>query len=290
MLKQLALASAALGLGINRTPAQAIPLLNDNLRICMDWLPVNTYDRGIWFSECADNNGTTCTLPIWKEFLSAHPILNFANDNYCGNTNGFSASGGRSDLVAYGLFGTPTYPIGRLYKLSYTGQIVSSISDNDQIHFLHNKGPRGLNRLLDVMNRTSGANGRSDRSVLIIAESDSTICVRAVKANGANPNMRFRADNLQITELPPPALHIENHSATHLLAWWDKVYGQEQNGTWLLESPLPPNINWDINTDGVNVDVDDGLGNYIGYGKTIPKQNGPRLFKLRAQGTPEILL
>lgn len=96
-----------------------------------------------------------------------------------------------------------------------------------------------------------------------------------------NAAIRFRVDNLRITELPLLELHFEAYGADQLLLWWDSAYGFAQNGTLLQESS-PGVANWSNTTDGVE------FSDATRAGRILSKTGASRLFRLKASGTPPL--
>jgi hypothetical protein len=274
-LQRLALAGTglALGLGMQQAKSAVLPPPNNNLGVAMD------INSGIWYTQCVENSGASCVNPIWKHFLNQSASLGYVNNSYAGNSAGFGTLGGTSDMFAIAL------PIvaGAIYKVSFTGEILSSTTDNDQLHFIINQ-----TSTVDIMNRTAG---RSTRSVLVVGEDNMELRWHFVKASGSNGLIKFRADNLQITQLPVPVLHAEKYDANNVVVWWDAIFGNEQQGTYLLESPPPYGL--ENPSFGINVEPPymllDGSNNPVRYGKIVSIFASPKYFKLQVQGTPSVL-
>lgn len=274
-LQRLALAGTglALGLGLQEAKAAILPPPNNNLGVAMD------ISGGNWYTTCIENSGANCVNPIWKNFFNQSVSLGYTNNSYAGNSAGFGTLGGTSDMFTVGL----PFVAGAIYKVSFTGEILGSLTDNDQLHFIINQ-----TRTVDVMNRSAG---RSTRTALLIGEEIMELRWHFVKASGTNASIKFRADNLQITQLPVPVLQVEDYDANNFRIWWDVQYGQEQQGTWLLETAPPyglENPSWAQSLYPAQDKLDSG-SNVIGYGRLIPKAGGPKYYRLQVQGSPSLL-
>lgn len=221
-LKQIALGAAAFSLGLQNAPAPIGPVYNNNLGLVLDITWNGTpIVAGSWYSVCTDFSGANCTNPIWRNLTAAS---GYVNNNYAGNNAGFTSSGGLSDMIVQQL----PLTTGKLYQFVWNVQILNSGTNNDNLQFII-----APNKVIDQINRTLG---RSDRSVLCVAQENMAFVWRFNKYSGANSIILFRVDNLRITELPTPVLHTEAYSATEILVWWDNVYGNDSTGSVLLES------------------------------------------------------
>jgi len=271
-LRQLAVGGTGLALGLQR--AYAPPPVQNNLLGSVVEL-----NQGNWFTVCTDYSGANCTNTIWMDVNGISPTLGFLNNNYAGNTNAFSSSGGYSDMFVLDLPFVPR----KIYRITWVGQLANSLSDLDEMQFIINQ-----QTIVDKMYRTSGPSGKSERSVLYVNNGNPVnFTWRAKKVSGTNSGFRFRVDNVRIEQLPEPVLAVFQYDATHIVVWWDKIYGRDSiGGTYLMESPSLQNPDWQTNLSPP-WDVTDDIGATIGYGKIIDRTYAnTKYFKLNVTGTP----
>ena len=104
------------------------------------------------------------------------------------------------------------------------------------------------------------------------------------KAIGTNSLIQFRVDNLRINELPVPTLHFEPYDATHILIWWDNIFGNDLVGTVLYEndSNIGNPLAW-VPSTGTTLPSDP-----LRYGKIYPLNQQAKFFRRQASGSPAL--
>lgn len=276
-LRQLALGTAALGLGLHRAGAQIVspPVQNNSLGVNVE------INAGNWYTQCMDVSGPGCVAPNWKNLTAT----GYTNGNYSGNNLGFSSSGGYSDMFALDLPFTP----GALYQISYDVEIRSSNNVNDALEFIVN-GTRTLDAVVGTVAKTR-------RTVLILGEPAMELRWRFKKPAGTNIAIRFRVDNLQIVQLPPPTLTVENYSdaaysnlpvGPKCAVWWPLIY--DINVVQLYESASLNPASWVYKDTDIYPPVvqRDASNQPIGWGQLIPITNATKYFRLQVIGNQPI--
>ncbi|MEI6196092.1 MAG: hypothetical protein WCS42_17365 [Verrucomicrobiota bacterium] len=279
-LRHLALGAAALGLGLHRAGAQILSPRVENGALGTN---IEMPNVGRWYTQCADVSGPGCIAPNWKNLTAT----GYTNGNYSGNNQGFSSAGGYSDMFVEDL------PLitGALYQISWDAEIRSSNSVNDQLQFFV-YGTSG--RMLDAVN---GTFAKARRSVLVVWEQYMALLWRFKKAPTTNSAVRFRVDNLQIIQLPPPTLTVENYSdAAYLglpvgpkcVVWWPLIY--DINVVQLYESASLTPASWVYKDTYIYPPVvqRDASNQPIGWGQLIPITGATKYYRLQVIGNPAI--